>query len=61
MVLNGRKIDFNTSGEIIADSSNPSANQSAIPKDSAPQISLKVGKTDITNLFRFKEINGGGQ
>ena len=59
MVLNGRKIDFNTSGEIIADSANPSVNQSANPNDSAPQISLKVGKTDITNLFRFKEINGG--
>lgn len=61
MVLCGRKIDFDTSGEIIADSANPSANQSTNLKDSAPQISLKVGKTDITNLFRFREINGGGQ
>ena len=61
MMLNGRKIDFDTSGEIVADSANPSVNQSANPNDSAPQISLKVGKTDITNLFGFKEINGDGR
>ena len=55
MVLNGRKIDFNTSGEIIADSANPSVNQSANSKDSAPQISLKVGNKDITNLLDLSE------
>lgn len=56
MTLGGRKIDFSVQGKIISDSSNPSASQSEIlPKDSAPKVSLKVGKTDITNLFAFKK------
>lgn len=64
MVLNGRKIDFDTSGEIIADSANPSANDSANlanTGDTAPSTTLKVGNKDITNLFRFKEIKGDEQ
>ena len=64
MVLNGRKIDFDTSGEIIADSSNPSISDSvnlANTGDTAPRVSLKVGNTDITNLFRFNVIKGDEQ
>ncbi len=57
MTLGGRKIDFSVQGEIISDSNNPSAYPNANPpKDSAPKISLKVGKTDITNLFAFKKV-----
>lgn len=57
MTLGGRKIDFSVQGEIISDSSNPSASQNEnLPKDSAPKVSLKVGKTDITNLFAFKKV-----
>lgn len=56
MTLGGRKIDFSVQGEIISDSSNPSASQSEnLPKNSAPKVALKVGKTDITNLFAFKK------
>lgn len=56
MTLGGRKIDFSVQGEIISDSSNPSASQNENPpKDSTPKVSLKVGKTDITNLFAFKK------
>ncbi len=55
MTLGGRKIDFSVQGEIISDSNNPSAySNENPPKDSTPKISLKVGKTDITNLFAFK-------
>ncbi len=62
MVLGGRKIDFSVQGEIIGDSSNPSAYSSEnLPKDSAPKISLKVGKTDITNLFAFKKNDSFGE
>lgn len=57
MVMGGRKIDFSVQGEIIGDSSNPSAYQNEIlPKDSVPKVTLKVGKTDITNLFAFKKV-----
>ncbi len=57
MTLGGRKIDFSVQGEIISDSNNPSASQNENPpKDSAPKVSLKVGKTDITNLFAFKKV-----
>lgn len=57
MTLGGRKIDFSVQGEIISDSSNPSASQNEnLPKDSAPKVALKVGKTDITNLFAFKKV-----
>ena len=56
MTLGGRKIDFSVQGEIISDSSNPSAYLSEnLPKDSTPKVTLKVGKTDITNLFAFKK------
>ena len=56
MTLGGRKIDFSVQGEIISDSSNPSVSQNEnMPKDSAPKVTLKVGKTDITNLFAFKK------
>ena len=56
MTLGGRKIDFSVQGEIISDSSNPSAYPNEnLPKDSAPKVTLKVGKTDITNLFAFKK------
>lgn len=62
MMLCGRKIDFDISGNIIADSANPSASGSVVNMgDSAPLVSLKVGNKDITHLFNPKGINGGWQ
>ena len=55
----GRKIDFDTQGEILLDSAKKHIkyNKNLLSKSNCPNISLKVGSRDITPHFQLTPIN----
>lgn len=55
----GRKIDFDTQGEILLDSANKHIkyDKNLLPKSNHPSISLKVGSRDIAPHFQLTPIN----